>query len=128
MTAAIADAGLEPAAVGHVNAHGTSTILNDQAESTALERVFGAAGVPTTAPKSVVGHMMGAAGAFEALVAVLSASRGVVPPVANFARSGTDIPVDVVAGEPRLLGPAPVLSNSFGFGGHNACLVFAPVR
>ncbi|WP_163511848.1 beta-ketoacyl-[acyl-carrier-protein] synthase family protein [Fodinicola acaciae] len=128
MTTAIADAGLTPAGVGHVNAHGTSTVLNDRAESAALLRVFGSAGPPVTAPKSVVGHMMGGAGAYEALVALLSASRGVVPPVANFSAPGIEEPIDVVAGEARLVGPAPALSNSFGFGGHNACLVLVPAR
>lgn len=126
MESAIADAGLQPFEIGHVNAHGTSTVLNDQAESQALRRLFGDAVPPITAAKSVVGHLMGAAGAFEALVALLSASRGTVPPVANFGSLGVDVPVDVVAGEPRLLGPAPVLSNSFGFGGHNGCLVLGP--
>lgn len=127
MQLALDDAGLAASAIGHVNAHGTSTELNDQAESEAIRKVFGDASPPVTAPKGVTGHLIGAAGAIEAIVALQSAREGLVPPVANHERLGDDIaPIDVVAHEPREIGRAPVLSNSFGFGGHNASLVLAP--
>jgi 3-oxoacyl-[acyl-carrier-protein] synthase II len=127
MQLALDDAGIPAAAVGHVNAHGTSTELNDAAESQAIRKVFGDAAPPVTASKGVTGHLIGAAGAFEAIVGVLSARAGVVPPVANHERLGDDITaIDVVHGTPREIPVAPVLSNSFGFGGHNATLVITP--
>ena len=74
----------------------------------------------------MVGHTIGAAGAIEAIAGVLSVRDGVVPPTANHERRGEDIEVDVVAGDPRTIGSLPVLSNSFGFGGHNASLIIGP--
>jgi 3-oxoacyl-[acyl-carrier-protein] synthase II len=121
---ALADAGLSPADIGHVNAHGTSTPLNDAAEATAIAKVFGEGALPVTSGKGVTGHLIGAAGAVEAVAAVLSANAGVVPPTANHAR--TDLPVDVVTGAPRAVAPAPVVSTSFAFGGHNVALVLGP--
>jgi 3-oxoacyl-[acyl-carrier-protein] synthase II len=121
---ALADAGLQPGDVGHVNAHGTSTPLNDSAEATAIAKVFGPHAVPVTSGKGVTGHLIGAAGSVEAVSALLAANRGVVPPTAN--HKATDLPVDVVAGEPRPVAVAPVLSTSFAFGGHNVALVLAP--
>ncbi|MFP3899483.1 MAG: beta-ketoacyl-[acyl-carrier-protein] synthase family protein [Acidimicrobiia bacterium] len=121
---ALADAGLAPGAIGHVNAHGTSTPHNDAAEATAIAKVFGPGAVPVTSTKGVTGHLIGAAGAVEAIVALRSATEGVVPPVAN--HEATDLPVDVVAGAPRDVDPAPALSTSFAFGGHNAALVVGP--
>ncbi|MGF7235303.1 MAG: beta-ketoacyl-[acyl-carrier-protein] synthase family protein [Frankia sp.] len=126
MAAAIRDAGLAPEQIGHINAHGTSTVLNDRAEAIAVERCFGPKPPPITASKSVVGHMIGGAGAFEAAVGLLSARRGLVPPVANFAGGPDAELVDVVADVPRSIAVGPVLSNSFGFGGHNCCLVLVP--
>lgn len=123
---ALADAGLPPEAIGQVNAHGTSTHLNDAMEARAIRQVFGADGPPVTGSKGVFGHLMGAAGAAESVVSVLSAERGVVPPTANYEDPDPECDLDVVAGAPRPVGRRPVLSNSFGFGGHNACLVFAP--
>ena len=123
---ALADADLDPAAVGHVNAHGTSTPLNDSAEAEAIRKVFGAAAPLVTSTKGVTGHMIGAAGAVEAVATVLTIQRGEVPPTANLERLGDDIQLDVVAGTPRPLAAAAAISNSFGFGGHNATLVFAP--
>ena len=126
MQLALNDAGLEPSAIGHVNAHGTSTPLNDAAESEAIVKVFGDDAPPVTSIKGVTGHLIGAAGAVEAVASLLAASTGIVPPTANHRERSEDIVVDVVAGEPREIGRAPVISNSFGFGGHNASLVFAP--
>jgi 3-oxoacyl-[acyl-carrier-protein] synthase II len=124
MQLALDDAGLTTADIGHVNAHGTSTPLNDAAESEALRKVFGDDAVPpVTSSKGVLGHMIGGAGAAEAVITLLSIRDGVVPPTANLERIGDDIALDVVAGEERQIGSRPALSNSFGFGGHNATLV-----
>lgn len=126
MLSALDDAGLDASAVGHVNAHGTSTPLNDAAEAEAIRKVFGGAPPPVTSTKGVTGHLIGAAGAAEAVASILAVGRGAVPPTANHETLGEGIDLDVVSGEPRPLSPAPVLSNSFGFGGHNATLIFAP--
>jgi 3-oxoacyl-[acyl-carrier-protein] synthase II len=126
MQLALDDAGLSPAAIGHVNAHGTSTPLNDAAEAEAIRKVFGDDAPPVTSVKGVTGHTIGAAGAVEAIASVLSMRDGVVPPTANHEQRGDDIDVDVVAGTPREIGSRPVLSNSFGFGGHNVTLVLGP--
>lgn len=127
MRSAIADARLAPAEIGHVNAHGTSTVHNDRSEALALEVCFGADAPAVTAPKGVVGHMLGAAGAFEAVITALSVARGVVPPVANYHRGDEGLDVHVVADRPLRLAPVPALSNSFGFGGHNVSLVVSPL-
>lgn len=124
--AALADAGVDAAQIGHVNAHGTSTPYNDAAEAEALAKVFGSGAVPVTSIKGVTGHLIGAAGAVEAIATLLSVEQGVVPTVANFA--STDLPVDVVAGEPRSIERRAALSTSFAFGGHNAALVFGPIN
>lgn len=124
MEVALSDAGLEPSAIGHVNAHGTSTPHNEAAESAALAKVFGDQGVPVTSTKGVTGHLIGAAGAVEAIAALLSVAEGQVPPTANHQRC--DLPVDVVSGGPRAVAPAPALSTSFAFGGHNAALIVGP--
>ncbi|HEY3139673.1 MAG TPA: beta-ketoacyl-ACP synthase II [Acidimicrobiales bacterium] len=124
MEVALDDAGISASDIGHVNAHGTSTPHNDAAEAAALAKVFGENAVPVTSTKGVTGHLIGAAGAAEAVAALLSAARGLVPPTANFNK--TDLPVDIVAGEPRSIPRAPALSTSFAFGGHNAALVVGP--
>jgi 3-oxoacyl-[acyl-carrier-protein] synthase II len=121
---ALADAGIAAGAIGHVNAHGTSTPQNDAAEAAAIAKVFGAGAVPVTSTKGVTGHLIGAAGAVEAVAALLASARGLVPPTANHRH--TDLPVDVVAGEPRAIEVAPAVSTSFAFGGHNAALVLGP--
>lgn len=127
MQLALDDAGLSPADVGHVNAHGTSTPLNDAAEAVAVEKVFGDKAVPVTSNKGVIGHLIAGAGAVEAVVALKAAREGVVPPTANCTRPDPELAVDVVTGSPREIGRGrPVLSNSFGFGGHNASLVLVP--
>lgn len=127
MQLALDDAGLDPAGIGHINAHGTSTALNDAAEAEAVRKVFGDSAPPVTSTKGVTGHMIGAAGATEAVAAVLAVREGRIPPTANLDRVGDDIDIDVVGGTPRDIGPRPAISNSFGFGGHNASLVFRPV-
>ena len=112
--------------IGHVNAHGTSTPLNDASEAEAIRKVFGDTPPPVTSTKGVTGHLIGAAGATEAVACVLAMREGLVPPSANLERLGDDIQLDVVHDAPRSVAPAPSLSNSFGFGGHNVSLIFAP--
>jgi len=123
---ALADAGLEPAEIGHINAHGTSTDLNDAAEAEAVVKVFGENTLPVTSAKGVIGHLIAAAGAVEAVASMLAMRDGLVPPTANHQRAEPELGIDVVAGEPRPVPAAPVVSNSFGFGGHNASLVLTP--
>jgi 3-oxoacyl-[acyl-carrier-protein] synthase II len=122
---AVADAGVDPTAIGHLNAHGTSTPLNDVAESRALRKVFGdhTDQIVVTSTKGVTGHLLGAAGAVEAIFAVQALREGVVPPTANLTTQDPDIALDVVAGEPRSVTLDAVLSTSMGFGGQNAALV-----
>ncbi|MFF6837011.1 beta-ketoacyl-[acyl-carrier-protein] synthase family protein [Streptomyces sp. NPDC012438] len=122
MRKALAQAGLVPGQIAHVNAHATGTPVGDIAEARAIGKVFGRATV--TAPKAALGHLFGAAGAIEALVAVLSVEHGVVPPTRNLAATGVDpdIGLDVVT-ERRDAPQEAVLSNSFGFGGQNVSLV-----
>jgi 3-oxoacyl-[acyl-carrier-protein] synthase II len=126
MQQALADAGIEPSEVAHINAHGTSTPLNDASEATAIAKVFGEGTVPVTSNKGVVGHLVAGAGAVEAVASLLALRDGVVPPTANHDRDDPDLPIDVVSGAERAVAPGPVVSNSFGFGGHNASVVLAP--
>jgi 3-oxoacyl-[acyl-carrier-protein] synthase II len=125
MRLALDDAGASSSDVSHVNSHGTGTILNDLAESTAIEAVFGAVSPPVTATKSTTGHMIAGSGAVEAIVTLWSLRHQMVPPVAGLQKIDPKIPLDVVNGAPRAIGPGLGLSNSFGFGGANACLVLA---
>ncbi len=120
--AALADAGVEPADIDHVNAHGTSTPLGDVTEARVVHRVLGD-GPAVTSTKGVTGHTLGAAGAIEAAYTVLAVEHGTVPPTANLENVDPQVPVDVVAGRPRSRRIRAAISNSFGFGGHNAVLV-----
>ncbi len=126
MQLALDDAGVAPSEVTHINAHGTSTPLNDAAEAEAIEKLFGQPGPPVTSTKGVTGHALGAAGAIEAVASVLTIANGVIPPTVGFERAAPDMTLDVVAGAARPFSPGAVLSNSFGFGGHNGCLVLLP--
>ncbi|MEU9622777.1 MULTISPECIES: beta-ketoacyl-[acyl-carrier-protein] synthase family protein [unclassified Streptomyces] len=121
--AALRDAGVGPDEVGHVNAHGTSTPLNDLTEARVLKRVLGSRPAVTSS-KGVTGHSLGAAGAIEAALTVLALEQGTVPPTANLDSVDPAIEVDIVAKAPRALPIGVALSNSFGFGGQNAVLVF----
>ena len=127
MQLALDDAGIGPEDIGHVNAHGTSTPLNDAAEAEALHKVFGDTPPPVTAPKGVLGHMIGGAGAAEAVISLLILRDEVLPPTANLTTIGDDIGLDVVHGAERSINAKPAISNSFGFGGHNASLVLRRV-
>ncbi len=114
--------------LAHVNAHGTSTPLNDRVEAEAITKVFGSPGPPVTSIKGVTGHSFGAAGAIEAVSAVLSIQHRLIPTTAGFELPDPSIAIDVVHGSPRPWEPGPIVSNSFAFGGHNGCLVILPPR
>ena len=128
MELALTDAQLNPGDIAHINAHGTSTPLNDAAEAEAILKVFGSPGPPVTSTKGVTGHALGAAGAIEAAATVLTIEHGRMPPTAGYEVPDPDIRLDVVTGEGREWTPGPALSNSFGFGGHNGCVVIGPPR
>jgi 3-oxoacyl-[acyl-carrier-protein] synthase II len=126
MRAAMDDAGVAPDDIDYINAHGTSTPFNDRIETLAIKNAFGveAKRVPVSSTKSQMGHLLGAAGAVEAAVSVLAIRRGKIPATINQEKPDPDCDLDYVGDGPRDLKPQVVLSNSFGFGGQNACLVF----
>ena len=126
MELALADAGVAPAQVTHVNAHGTSTPANDLAESQAIVKVFGSPGPAVTSIKGITGHSLGAAGSLEAAALALTIERGLIPPTAGLTEQDPEITIEVVTGGAQVWEPAPALSNSFGFGGHNGTLVMGP--
>ncbi|MGH9302804.1 MAG: beta-ketoacyl-[acyl-carrier-protein] synthase family protein [Acidimicrobiales bacterium] len=128
MELALEDAGISPSEVTHINAHGTSTPLNDLAEAEAIEKLFGASGPPVTSIKGVTGHALGAAGAIEAVACVLTIGHGQIPPTVGLEELDPDIHLNVVTKEPAVFEPGAIMSNSFGFGGHNGTLVVAPLR
>ncbi|MFG3380135.1 beta-ketoacyl-[acyl-carrier-protein] synthase family protein [Streptomyces sp. NPDC047999] len=123
IAAAQADAGMCPSDIDHVNAHGTSTQVNDLTEARILRTAF-ADVPPVTSTKSVIGHCIGAAGAIEAAVTVLALRHQTIPPTANLERLDPEIDLDVVRGAPRAHAMHAAMSNSFGFGGQNAVLIF----
>jgi beta-ketoacyl ACP synthase len=123
MKRAIETAGLSPADIQHVNAHATSTSIGDIAEANAI-RVAGVGHAAVYAPKSALGHSIGAVGALEAILTVLSLRDGVIPPTLNYETPDPEIDLDVVAGEPRYGEYQYAINNSFGFGGHNVALAF----
>ena len=127
MQLAMDDAGIEANLVAHINAHGTSTPLNDQAESEAIGKVFGSASPPVTSIKGATGHGLGASGAIEAVAAVLTIAHASIPPTVGYEQPDPEIHLDVVSGEARPWEPGPILSNSFGFGGHNAVIAIRNV-
>lgn len=130
IVAALADAGLTPAAIDFVNVHGTGTPLNDQAESRALHRVFGprTAHLPLTSTKGVVGHLLGSSGAIEAVATVLSLQYGEVPPTPGEGQVDTALEIDLVVGASRKVAAQHAVSTSLAFGGSNAALVFSRVE
>ena len=127
---ALADAGLRSADVGYVNAHGTSTPLNDAAESEAIEKVFGSSTLIVTSTKGVTGHALGAAGALEGVALALSIDRGLIPPTRGTAAGSLDpaVTFDLALDSPREWTAGYGISNSFGFGGHNGTIVMGPAR
>ena len=128
MQQALDDAGLTVSDIKQINAHGTSTPLNDRAESEAVAALFGNPTPPVTSIKGVTGHPLGAAGALEAAAVLLSFEHGLIPPTANTTKLGEDITCDVVYGAPRKWTPGPTISNNFGFGGHNGSVILSPVE
>jgi 3-oxoacyl-[acyl-carrier-protein] synthase II len=128
MLATLADAGISPADVGYLNAHGTGTPFNDKIETAAIKGVFNGSNTPppVSSTKSAIGHLLGAAGAVEAVACLEAVRRGVLPPTLNYAEADPECDLDYVPEGPREApGLEMALSNSFGFGGQNACLAIA---
>lgn len=125
MAEAIRDAGITKEQIGYINAHGTSTPLNDATESAAIESCFGeyAKALKVSSTKSMTGHMLGAAGAFEAVLSLLALNEGVAPPTIGLQEEDEVCRLNYVKGTAQKLDSDYALSNSFGFGGHNSCLV-----
>ncbi|MBN2822756.1 MAG: beta-ketoacyl-ACP synthase II [Coriobacteriia bacterium] len=125
MLQALEQAGYEPSRVGYINAHGTSTQLGDAAETGAIKAVFGDATPPVSSTKSMTGHLLGGAGALEAVFCVLALDRETLPPTINQTESDPKCDLDYVPNAARKVKVDAAMSNSFGFGGHNATLLFA---
>lgn len=127
MHAALAQAGLEPDGIGYLNAHGTSTAINDRLETLAIKKVFGdyAYELPVSSTKSMIGHLLGAAGAVEAIVSVMALRANTIPPTINYDTPDPDCDLDYVPNVARATPLTAVMSNSLGFGGHNSSLVFS---
>lgn len=130
MAAALAEGGFTPTDIGHVNAHGTGTSANDKTESIALYALCDdddlAASIPVMSVKGTTGHTLGAAGAIEAIICALSVARDVIPPTTGFAQADPECAVNVVTDPIENVSQKVALSNSLGFGGHNATLAFSP--
>ena len=126
MRLALDDAGLEPGEIVQINAHGTSTPLNDEAEAAAVSAVFGPGAVPITSTKGVTGHALGAAGALELAAVLGSFEHRAIPPTAGTTEPDEGMAIDLVVGEARPFTPGPTMSNNFGFGGHNGSVIVGP--
>jgi len=126
MMKALKKAGLRPSDVNYINAHGTSTPLNDKCETIAIKKVFGeyARSIPISSTKSMTGHLLGAAGALEAVFTILAIRDGIVPPTINLVNADPDCDLDYVPNQARQVEVEVAMSNTFGFGGHNSVLVF----
>jgi 3-oxoacyl-[acyl-carrier-protein] synthase II len=127
MQNALNDAELLPSDIGYINAHGTSTQLNDKSETAAIKTVFGeqAYKIPVSSTKSMMGHLLGAAGAVEAVICVKTLQDGILPPTINYETPDPDCDLDYVPNQARPLNVQHIMSNSFGFGGHNACIILS---
>ena len=126
MTTALSDAEAGSDEVIYINAHGTSTQLNDKVEALAVSKVFGHSNTPISSTKSMTGHLAGAAGALEALICAKTVETGVAAPTINYDNPDPECDVDCIPWEPREIGKGVILSNSFGFGGHSSSLAFRP--
>jgi 3-oxoacyl-[acyl-carrier-protein] synthase II len=126
MRLALADAGLIVDDVDYINAHGTSTGPNDRSETAAIKTVFGerAYAVPVSSTKSMTGHLLGAGGGIEAVACILAIENGVIPPTINYEFPDPECDLDYVPNQARQAPVRTAMSNSFGFGGHNATLIF----
>ncbi len=126
---ALEDAGLRPEQIDYINAHGTSTPLNDKSETQAIKTVFGetAYSIPISSTKSMTGHLLGASGALEAVICVQVLQEQILPPTINYEHPDPECDLDYVPNYPRPHRVRHVMSNSFGFGGHNATLIFSQV-
>ena len=126
MVLALQDARLQPGEIDYINAHGTSTMLNDKNETSAMKAVFGdhACAVPISSTKSMTGHLLGASGSLEAAVSILAIDRGEIPPTINLEVPDPECDLDYTSHGARQVTPRTAMSNSFGFGGHNSSLVF----
>lgn len=123
---ALQKAGIAPSDIDYINAHGTSTPLNDRAETMAIKDVFGplAYRVPISSSKSMIGHLLGAAGAIEAVITIMVINKGIIPPTINLTHPDPECDLDYVPNTCRQARARTALSNSFGFGGHNSVLIF----
>lgn len=127
MKLALEDAGLHPAAIGYINAHGTSTDLNDKNETAAIKSIFGkyAYQIPVSSTKSMTGHLLGAAGAIETIITAFSLKEGFLPPTINYQHADPECDLNYVPNQGTASDISYALTNSFGFGGHNATLILA---
>ena len=124
MRNAVKDAQLEMEDIGYVNAHGTSTKVNDKTETLAIQTAFNKRDVPVSSIKSMIGHSLGAAGAIEAAACLLAVQNGILPPTINYETPDPECQLDVVPNKARAVDISAAISNSFGFGGQNGVLVF----
>jgi 3-oxoacyl-[acyl-carrier-protein] synthase II len=125
MHLALDDAGIEPVAVDYLNAHGTGTDMNDRIETLVIRDVFGANDLPVSSTKAVTGHLLGAAGALEAVITILAMGANIAPPTINWSTRDPECDLDYIPNDARQLDITIAMTNSMGFGGHNASLIFA---